>query len=257
MVVRTASQCAALLGLWAGTAVAAPLTAGDIVVLAPAAAPFSGPRVADPELAVMRGGLMLPNGFDVAIGIDIQTRIDGVLVLHTIFSSDGPITGTRVFTDGRDGDRLAPGTAVVTTPASSGVPVIVTARSPSGTTVSVTPQAGAAIVNLVDGPQSTWVTAEGQTLVPVTADGAPVTTGPGTFRQTSTDAGTVITLDTGDLQVRHLIGQATGAVVANTANNRDLDTIASVNVDLGNVAPLLAASLFANEALALQLVRGR
>lgn len=229
----------------------------EVVVHAPFDPIFAAPRVPDRQLASMRGGMRLPNGFDVSIGIDIQTRVDGVLVLHTLYASDGPITGVRVYTDGKDGDRFAPGTVVVTNPGMSGAPVIVTSRSPTGTTVSVTPQVGSSVVNLVNGPEATWVTAEGQTQVPVTVNGGPVTTGPGTFMLTSNAGGTIATLDTGDLQISHLVGQATGAVIANTANDRVIDTVSSVNIDLANVSPLLSSSMFANEALALDLVRSR
>ena len=248
---------AAAVAATGGLAAPVPSVTPDILVVAPLPDAFEAPRVPDAKLATMRGGLRLPNGLDVSIGIDIQTRVDGLLVLHTLYASDGPVSGTRVYTDGRDGDRLAPGTTVVTTSDTGGSPVIMTDRSPTGTTISVTPASGASTVNLVNGAQSTWLTAQGQTEVPVTANGAPVTTGPGTFTLTTTDAGTIATLDTGDLRISHLVGQATGAVIANTANDRAIDTISSINVDLSNTAPLLAASMFSNDALALALVRNR
>ena len=213
-------------------------------------------RVPDRQLGAMRGGMRLPNGFEVAIGIDIQTRVDGILVLHTIYASDGPIMGVKVYTDGTDGERYAPGTIVVMAP-NSPAPIIVTTRSPSGTTIAPGSSSGASTVNLVNGPETTWVTADGQNEVPVTVDGGPVTTGPGTFSLRSASNGVTSELDTADLQIRHLIGQATGVVIANAGSNRAIDTVSSVNIDLQNVAPLVATSIFSNQALALDIVRGR
>jgi hypothetical protein len=177
-------------------------------------------------------------------------------VLHTIYASDGPITGVKVYTDGTDGERYAPGTIVVTAP-NSPAPVIVTTRSPSGTTIAPGSPSATSTVNLVNGPETTWVTAAGQTEVPVTVDGGPVTTGPGTFMLTSAPNGVTSELDTADLQIRHLVGQATGVVIANAGSNRAIDTVSSVNIDLANVAPLVATSIFSNQALALDIVRGR
>lgn len=227
----------------------------QIVVTAPAPAPFAVDRVPDPELAAMRGGMHLPNGFDVAIGIDIQTRVDGILVLHTIYASDGPVVGTRVYTDGANAARYAPATVTVTSPLTSGAPVIVTDRSPTGTTVAPGSPSPAATVNLVNGIQATWLTAEGQTEVPVTQGGPAVTTGPGTFSLSSGDNGVISTLDTQGLQITHLIGQATGAVIANTANDRAIDTISSVNIDLQGASPALMGAIFTADRLAIEAVR--
>jgi len=74
---------------------------------------LAGPIVPDATLARMRGGVLLPNGITLTLGIDIQTRVDGTLVLHSIYNSDGPDAGIRVFTDGKDSPRAAPGTITV------------------------------------------------------------------------------------------------------------------------------------------------
>ena len=90
--------------------------------------------VPDSDLADMRGGILLPNGLTIAIGIDIQTRIDGVLALHTIYSSETPTNGVRVYTDGTDSPSIAPGSTTVTT-GGGGTTSIDVSRSPTGTTV--------------------------------------------------------------------------------------------------------------------------
>lgn len=66
----------------------------NLVILASAA--FAQPAVSDGELAQMRGGMDLPNGLTVNIGVDIQTMVDGQLALQTIYQSDGPNTGLQI-----------------------------------------------------------------------------------------------------------------------------------------------------------------
>lgn len=228
-----------------------------IVVTGRADRVLAAPIVPDPVLATMRGGIDLANGLAVAIGVDIQTRVDGLLLLHTVYASDGPDAGVRVYTDGRDGDRTAPGTIAVNIPGNSGAAAIIVDRSPTGTTVVVGSGSQAAKVNLVNADPGQWLNANGQTPVAVTVGGAPVTQGPGTFRVDTDDSGAVVTLDASMLQIRHLIGQATGVSVANTANNRAIDTVSSVNVDLQGVSPGLMSSLFTADQLALDAMTRR
>lgn len=67
---------------------------------------FDGrPALTDTELSAMRGGFTLPGGVQVAIGIAIETRVDGTLALRTALN-DGGVTvdaGTGVLTVSRAG----------------------------------------------------------------------------------------------------------------------------------------------------------
>jgi hypothetical protein len=216
--------------------------------------PVSQP-VDDVALDRMRGGLLLPNGLDVAIGIDIQTWVDGSLTLHTVYASDGPQAGTRVYTDGTEATKLAPGTTTVPGSSQMGMPLILTGRSPSGTVIAVGAR-DIQTVNILDAPPSNWLTGGGETLIPVRADGQPVTSDVGTITLTETGKGAQVLLKADDLEIRHLLGQATGVVIANTANDRIIESVSSVNIDLRD-APILASATFASEALSLDLLRGR
>lgn len=211
--------------------------------------PTPVPRVPDRELATMRGGVMLPNGLNVAIGIDIQTRIDGVLALHTIFSSEAA-GGLRVFTDGTTSPVGVPGTTVVAGDERDW-PGISVSRSPTGTTV-VAPGTGPATgINVVAGPATGWLDAAGQNRVPVVANGPGIVAETGTIRLTTDDRGAQVTLVTPMVEVRHLIGQATGAVIANTANDVSIDTVSTINVDLiGLPAGLTNGMLMVNRIAA-------
>jgi hypothetical protein len=235
-------------------ALAQPVPGADILVHGQRL-PFRAPRATDPELATMRGGMMLANGFDVAIGIDIQTRIDGVLALHTIYASEGPNAGIGVYTDGTKPAPPVPATVTVETPARVGVPLVEVDRSAGGTRVSPLTQSPATTVNLVNGIQASWATAEGQTQVPVVANGPPVAGPPGDFSLARDDRGVVVTLAAPMLEVRHLIGSATGIVVANSGNDRVIDTVNSVNVDLRGAQAAIVPSLLAAQSAVLEGLR--
>jgi hypothetical protein len=66
-----------------------------LMLLAMATA-FALPSVPDQDLQTMRGGMALPDGLTVNLGVDIQTMINGELALHTSYQSDGPNAGIRV-----------------------------------------------------------------------------------------------------------------------------------------------------------------
>lgn len=234
-----------------------PAFAEAIVVTAPMR-PYAAPRVPDAELRMMRGGLRLPNGLDVRIGIDIQTWVDGRLALHSIYASDGANAGVRVFTDGTDARRTAPGTVGVTVPADDGSPRVLFNRA--GTGITVQPGVAGATpttVNVLAAAPSEWLDANGENLVPVTLNGGAASSESGNVTLTSGDGGAVVTLETPTLKVQQLIGQATGIVIANTANNRMIDTVSSINVDLQGVpAGLLPSALMANR-VALEAMTNR
>jgi hypothetical protein len=224
-----------------------------IVAAATAAAPASPrggpPPVPDVELATMRGGLMLPNGLNVAIGIDIQTRIDGVLALHTIFSSEAPTAGVRVYTDGTKPSEV-PGTVTVET-GNPEWPTVSVSRAPTGTTVTAPGATTPSSVNIVSGPATGWLDAAGQTPVPVTPNGPAVNAAPGSIRLTTDDRGSQVALVTPTIEIRHLVGQATGAVVSNTANDTSIDTVSTINVNLiGLPAGLMNGVLLVNRIAA-------
>jgi hypothetical protein len=115
-------------------------------------------------------------------------------------------------------------------------------RSSSGTTVISTPSAGPANVTIV----STAPPASNSngTALPLTANGASVQTASGNYTLTSNDRGNVVTFTGPSIEVQHLIGQATGVVIANTANDRTIDTTSTVNISMQNVSVASINSAF-------------
>lgn len=243
-----------LLAIFLAANAAAAMPADEIVVRA-WRAPYRAERVSVRRLAAMRGGLQLPNGLNVAIGVDIQTRVDGVLALHTLYASEGQQTGVRVFTDGTAPTPAVPALTTVDAPAQSGAPDVTIDRSPAGPRIQPVASSAEGTVNFVNGIQATWATAAGQTEVPVTPNGPPVAGPPGAFSLKTDNDGSVVTLAAPDLEIRHLIGSATGIVVANSADNRVIDTVSAVNVDLRGAELLTLPPLMAVENLALQGLR--
>jgi hypothetical protein len=196
---------------------------------------FQSPRVPDRELAKMRGGLNLPNGFDVSFAVDLQTRINGVLALHTSYASDGPSAGLHVYGVGGGGAVPA-----------QGVPNVVLSANAAGVSAPTS-------LTITSNP-STATTPSGGAL-PVVANGAPVQTAAGTYSLSQNDRGNVVTYDAAGIQVQQLIGQATGIAVANTANNRSIDTSTTVNVNLANVPVAQIAASFVAARAALDAGR--
>ena len=144
-----------------------------IVATAPVSAQvLSQPALPDTELAKMRGGIALPGGANVAIGIVIDTQVDGALALRTVFSTETPG---------------------------------VSAYAGSGATA-------------------------------IGAGGVATSLGRATLTQGQ--GGSTAALAGADLAVQQMIGQSTGTIVANTANNRVIDTITTINIDLhGQILP--------------------
>ena len=227
-----------------------------IVVVGHRDKPFAAAPVADAELDDMHGKLLLPNGLDVSIGIDIQTRVDGFLALRTIFTTDGPGAGLRVLTGGAAVAPAPAGTGAVTDDVAESAASVTISRSPTGSTVEL---GGPAIpTNLKVSTGSTAAVIQpGETEVAATENGPSVSTPAGDVRILSNERGEVVTLDSADLQIQHLIGQATGVVVANSADGRSIDTVSAVNVDLRGLSPELAAGLALGDRIGLDIATSR
>lgn len=212
-------------------------------------------KVSDAELAGMRGGIRLPDGLEVQVGIDIATRVDGELALRTVLTSESPTV--RVFTGdpgsgsgaGGSGDGGATGQSVV--PGSAGMvnaPTVQFSRDGAGTVIEwsavALPQ-----VAVTTGRGDAATDAPGQRELALTPGGPAVQTALGAVRLVQDGRGTVADLQGANLLLQQYVGAATGVVVANTANDRAIDTVTTINVDLMNANPALA-----NAALAIQQV---
>ncbi|MBO9518523.1 MAG: hypothetical protein J7493_10695 [Porphyrobacter sp.] len=186
-------------------------------------------RVADEELDRMRGGFELPNGMDIAVGIDIQTMVDGALALRTVLNT-----------------------------ADNGLPVVFTgtggassAASGEGTTTTVP---GVGIVRVVDGPAAPAEAGAGQQQVELTPNGPAVQTPAGLVQLAKDETGSSVVLNGNSLELRHIIGNFTGTLIANTASDRSIDTVVTLNIDLKNSAVPVGNAMLQWESIAVDVV---
>lgn len=238
-------------------AVAAILGAALLPANALAVSPFGEvAAVPEAELAEARGMFLAPDGTEIALSIQMDTVVDGTLVLRSVMK---PFE--------RAADRLElyaqrPGSPAMQTSMSgqSGAPA-----SGEGSVAFIFDRsAGLTMVSAADAlPHMQVATSAGADApVPAGVDrialdgagGALVPTGP--VNVTRTDRGSVVTLATADLLVKHVLGPSVANVVGNTANNRAIETSTVVNLSLSNTAPLtLGTSLFSVDAAALALAQ--
>ncbi len=237
------------------------LIAAAAMTAAPASAgvsPFGAPALPDADLAATTGGFSTPLGIDVNFTIEINTRIDGQLALRSVMKPGidpvtvyvPPITPPTV--------NIPP----VNLPAVN-VPVI----TPPALNIEV-PRLG----GLGNTPPS--VPAIGEVpRTPVVQDAAPavnVTFGQSAEAGIDPDAAAHIVLPSAnaetaiesrfgnvtiapsrtgpqvvlagpDIEVRHMLGQAT-TVIANVANDRVIDTTTIVQLELPSVQGLALGS---------------
>ena len=206
-----------------------------VLPLAPAAAqsgPFDSARsVADDKLDEVRGGVLLPNGMDIGLGITVDTRIDGHLVLSTVLTM-GDVTHLSVYTGG---DAQGQTTATV-----------LLVPGPSGPSlVRITQDA------------SSLPAVSGRQPIAVTPNGAPVETQWGTVQLAQSDTQSTVVLAGEGVELRQMIGAVTGALVANTGSNRVIDTMVTVDLDIRHSAiPTGAMMLRLDSLLAGVAARG-
>jgi hypothetical protein len=208
--------------------------------------------VADRELTDMRGGVMLPDGLDVDIGIDIQTQLNGVIVLHTVLSTAAPAAqALRVYVGGAAPSNA--GATAVTVGATT--PMLTLNRTGADTTLITTTSPLNPTVLVLNEPSNVWPQYPDETPLNVSPNGPAVQTANGSVQIQQTGDNTAVTLSGTGLMVTHLLGDPTGAVVANQLNNQSIQSTTVVGVDLHGMWPATANAMFNVGNLALSSVR--
>jgi hypothetical protein len=195
--------------------------------------PLAAVTVPDPELAMQRGGFMLPNGIDVALTVQTQTAINGAIVLRTVFRADQGTPTLTVYAP-KAGETVA-ADRVTATGGAAGMPTI-TYDGRGG--LQVTPAAVGSAAVSTSGAAAGAVPAGLEKIMA----GDNVTTDNGIVSQAAAGGLQTAALRAADLTVTHLAGTAFGSAIANAGSDRAIDTQTTVGIDLGNVASTALAS---------------
>lgn len=197
-----------------------------LLSLAPAPAhaePFGrAPIVADARLDDIRGGFLLPNGMDIGLGVTVDTLIDGRLALSTVLTVDDA-SHLAVYSGGDMRQQAATTGIWVSGPDGSSLVHITQDAAPSS--------------------------GGGGQPIPLLPNGAPAATPWGTIQLSQSDAQSTVLLTGDGIELRHMIGSVTGALVANTVSDRVIDTMVRVDLDIRHSAIPTSAMMLRLDAL--------
>ena len=176
---------------------------------APEARAFGEMPVEEETLSGMRGGFALPGGLEVSVAVQTDTRVNGLLMLRSVFVVDKTAPTLAVYgrTDGLTGSASNP--------------------TGGGNTTSVT---------IANGPVTLGGATDGLIQLDV-VNGATASASGGSVRIEKAGVGDAVTLSQPTLDVSHLTGQAYGSIVANRGNDISVDTVTNINIDLKNTMP--------------------
>ena len=205
-----------------------------LFLLAAQAAPMiDSPVVPDPELATMRGGFRLPNGIDVSLTVQTQTAIDGAVVLRTVFKADQGAPTLTIYAP-HNGERVAAGEvngATNIAASSTGPRVWFDPR----TGIHIQPSAAVPSVAITTG--TAGAQSESLSGLDRIVPGAITATDAGTITQNLQGPIKSVELRGADLSILHFAGNAFGSAITNTGNDRAIDTITNLSIDLRNAGP--------------------
>jgi hypothetical protein len=219
-----------------------------------AAPAFEDPQVPDPVLAEQRGGVRLPNGIDLALTVQTQTAVNGSVVLQTVFKLDEGAPNFTVY--------APPDNRTVTAPQASGegngavtvIPPTVIYDSRSGLQVT----RGTTMPPLsisTSAPQGTSTVPEGLEQID---PGAGVQTDNGKLTAAAQNGVRSIELTAPDFSVVHFAGNAFGSAIANTGNDRAINSETTISIDLSNAGPdVLGSTMLRVEDVALGALSSR
>lgn len=233
----------------------APALVAGLWALTPAQAQPGAPapgdvRLTDAELARATGRFILPNGAELALTVTSDTAVDGRLLLRTVLTVD----------KGSSLQVLAPQPGAAPVPyaaarasAGGGVTVALDRRSGMQT---VAPDVAVAIGPAVS-VGAVVANPPGLAPVAVTPGGPAVATADGVVSLDAVPGGARVTFAGDQLGIVNQVGRSIATAVANSANDRTLDTVTNITIDARNLAPYQAgiAQMRVGE-LAVEATRG-
>lgn len=219
---------------------------------APLPAQEMGVPLADAELAELTGKFILPNGGSLALSVTSDTMLNGALVLRTVLTVD---QGSRVQVFGRP-DGAAPPAGTIHG-AGQAVPVLT-----SGASVLFDRRSGAQITpptvsTIRVGGTGAGAAELGLTPITVAAGGPAVRTPDGLVSVTTLPNGTQVSLAGDQIGIAHLVGPSVATAILNSGNDRTIDTVTTIGIDLHDAAALaMGSAAMKVDALAADASRG-
>lgn len=203
--------------------------------------------LSDRELAAEFGKFLAPDGTEIALSIQMDTRVDGQLVLRSILTPDAAAPDRlQLFAQPNESAESDPsgwsvepdsnpmeGAVEFTFARGAGLTMVSDAADPM-------PQIQVAVNGATERPDSSDL----QRLNVDAAGNASTPAGPVNVVQNS--QGAIVTLAADALLVKHVLGSTVANVAANTADNRIVESATTVNLSLANAAPLLVGSSLFN-----------
>lgn len=211
-----------------------------------AAAVIAGVPVPEPELATMRGGVALPNGLNVAIAIQTDTRVDGALLLRSVYRVDNGAPMLAVYAPEAGSETRAPSTAT----AAGSVPTGLTVRFDRQNGTQFSALAGATPIVTISRGSATAGTDASSTPIALSPDGAAVAVPGGSLSLGALPNGQRVNLVGDGIEVSHLVGNAIGSIISNSGNDRVIDSSTTLGLDIsGATAANLGSSMLRVDTL--------
>ncbi|MFS0772607.1 hypothetical protein [Sphingomonas sp. 1P08PE] len=217
---------------------------------------LAAPVLSDPELATMTGKFIMPNGGSLALSVTSDTLLNGTLVLRTVLTVD---QGSNLTVYGRTADAASADAQKAGMQAGAGTPAL-----NNGVSVLFDRRTGTQIVmptvNAIRGTTgSEQATPAELGIAPIvlTAGGPAVATPDGTVTLTRLPNGSQVTLAGDQIGIAHLVGQSVATAITNAGNDRTIDTVTTIGIDLHDSSALaMGAAAMKVDALVSDVARG-
>lgn len=197
--------------------------------------PYEATPLADPVLAGITGKFLLPDGTAIALSVTTDTRVDGQLLLRSVLTVDQGST-LKVFGGTGGGERTA--ATGTTAPTPSGVSILFDRQTGVRT---VTPTVAATPGVTVNTGMTAGTQGATQVVPLALTPGGPAVQTPGGLVSLA-GSGNQVSLAGDRIDVTHVLGPAFATAVANTANDRTIDTVVSIDIDVNRTIPFAVNS---------------
>lgn len=233
------------------------LSAAAFLAMSAAAAqraPDEDVRLSDRELATYTGKFVLPNGVELALSVTSDTVVNGQLILRTVLTVDRTAQ-LQVFGRGQQPSGAAPtnGTAAAS-PQVAGVTIALDRHSGIQTlkpTLAVSQGSAVTVNGAAQGSGALGLVA-----VPVVAGGPALAVADGTVSVQTVRNGSQVNFVGDQLAITNLVGQSIASAIANSSNDRTIDTVTTVSIEARNLAPYqVGAAQMRVEAMAIDATR--